>query len=88
MDGWGNLNSGFCAPPRRALSDTFSPSTIRLKRASTIAELRQCHPCVTSVAKAVVGRGRATESSCLRRYDAASKMANWALPTKAKEPSR
>ena len=29
-----------CAPPRRTLDDTVSPSTIRLKRASTIAEIR------------------------------------------------
>jgi hypothetical protein len=40
VDGRGTFASGACAPPRRTLDDAVSPSTIRLKRASTIAEIR------------------------------------------------
>jgi hypothetical protein len=40
VDGQGTFNLGACAPPRRTLDDAVSPSTIRLKRASTIAEIR------------------------------------------------
>jgi hypothetical protein len=40
VDGQGTFNPGACAPPRRTLDDAVSPSTIRLKRASTIAEIR------------------------------------------------
>ena len=38
--GQGTFNPGACAPPRHILDDAVSPSTIRLKRASTIAEIR------------------------------------------------
>jgi hypothetical protein len=41
VDGQGTFNLGACAPPRRTLDDAVSPSTIRLKRASTIAEIRR-----------------------------------------------
>ncbi|MDP1898981.1 MAG: tyrosine-type recombinase/integrase, partial [Rubrivivax sp.] len=40
VDGWATFNPRACAPPRRVLEDAVSPSTIRLKRASTIAEIR------------------------------------------------
>ena len=40
VDAWATFAPGTCAPPRRALDDAVSPSTIRLKRASTIAEIR------------------------------------------------
>jgi predicted signal transduction protein with EAL and GGDEF domain len=40
VDGQGTFAPGACAPPRRTLDDAVSPSTIRLKRASTIAEIR------------------------------------------------
>ena len=40
VDGWATFRPGACAPPRRTLDDAVSPSTIRLKRASTIAEIR------------------------------------------------
>ena len=40
VDGWAKFRSNSCAPPRPALEDAASPSTIRLKRASTIAEIR------------------------------------------------
>ena len=40
MDGRGTFSLGACAPPRHTLDDAVSPSTIRLKRASTIAEIR------------------------------------------------
>jgi len=35
------LFASACAPPRRVLRDAVSPSTIRLKRASTITEIRR-----------------------------------------------
>jgi hypothetical protein len=40
VDGWATFDPGTCAPPRRALDEAVSPSTIRLKQASTIAEIR------------------------------------------------
>ncbi len=40
MDGRGTFTPGACAPPQRVLEDAISPSTIRLKQASTIAEIR------------------------------------------------
>ena len=40
VDGQGTFDPGTCTPPRRALDDAVSPSTIKLKRASTIAEIR------------------------------------------------
>ena len=40
MDGQATFDPGACAPPQRTLDDAVSPSTIRLKRASTIAEIR------------------------------------------------
>ena len=40
VDAWATFDPGTCAPPRRTLDDAVSPSTIRLKRASTIAEIR------------------------------------------------
>ncbi len=40
VDGWATFDPGTCAPPRRTLDDAVSTSTIRLKRASTIAEMR------------------------------------------------
>ena len=43
VDGQGTFTPGACAPPRRTLDAAVSPSTIRLKRASTIAEIRK-HP--------------------------------------------
>ena len=41
MDAWATFTTRTCAPPRRTLDDAVSPSTIRLKRASTIAEIRK-----------------------------------------------
>ena len=40
VDSQSTFNTSACAPPRRTLDDVVSPSTIRLKRASTIAEIR------------------------------------------------
>ncbi len=40
VDAWATFHPGTCTPPRRDLDDVVSPSTIRLKRASTIAEIR------------------------------------------------
>ena len=40
MDGWATFTTRACAPPRRVLNNAVSPSTIRLKQASTIAEIR------------------------------------------------
>ena len=40
VDDQGTFNPRACAPPRRTLDDAVSPSTIRLKRASTITEIR------------------------------------------------
>ena len=40
VDGWATFNPGACAPHRRMIDDAVSPSTIRLKRASTITEIR------------------------------------------------
>jgi hypothetical protein len=40
VDGWATFRPGACTPPRRVLDDAVSPSTIRLKRPSTIAEIR------------------------------------------------
>jgi hypothetical protein len=40
VDGLATFDPGTCAPPRRALDEAVSPSTIRLKQASTIAEIR------------------------------------------------
>ena len=40
VDGWATLGSRACEPPRLTFDDTVSSSTIRLKRASTIAEIR------------------------------------------------
>jgi hypothetical protein len=40
VDAWATFDPGTCAPPRRALGDAVSPSTIKLKRVSTIAEIR------------------------------------------------
>ena len=40
MDGWATFHPGTCTPPRRAFDNVVSPSTIRLKRASTITEIR------------------------------------------------
>ena len=41
VDGWATFRPGACAPLRRTFDDAVSPSTIRLKRASTIAEIRK-----------------------------------------------
>ena len=43
VDGWATFTPRACAPPRRTLDNVGSPSTIRLKRASTIAEIRIGH---------------------------------------------
>ena len=43
VDDQGTFNPRACAPPRRTLDNVGSPSTIRLKRASTIAEIRIGH---------------------------------------------
>ena len=40
VDGWATFQPGACAPLRRTFDAAVSPSTIRLKRASTIAEIR------------------------------------------------
>jgi hypothetical protein len=52
VDGRGTFNPGACALPRRTLDDAASPSTIRLKRASTIAEIRTIWPRSSSVGRA------------------------------------
>ena len=55
VDGWATFRPGTCTPPRRELEDAVSPSTIRLKRASTITEIRSV----------VEQRGRQTPTSRL-----------------------
>ena len=42
VDGWATFRPSACTPPRRVLEDAVSPSTIKLKWASTIAEIRTC----------------------------------------------